>query len=57
MAKWTRFSVPVSIFRFPDDFFLTRNEKEKFVKGAKWIQGVKTLLKNRKKEYEKQAHF
>ena len=46
------FFLPRVHFSLPDDFFLTRNDKR-----AKWIQGGKILPKNRKKEYEKQAHF
>jgi hypothetical protein len=37
----------------PDDFFLTRNEGEKFVKGAKWIQGGKNTPEEQKKRVRK----
>jgi hypothetical protein len=37
----------------PDDFFLTRNEGEKFVMGAKWIQGGKNTPEEQKKRVRK----
>jgi hypothetical protein len=52
-----RFFPPRVHFSLPDVFFLTRNEGEKFVEGAKWIQGGINTPEEQKKEYEKQAHF
>jgi hypothetical protein len=40
-------------FSLPDDFFLTRNEGEKFVNGAKWIQGGKNTSEEQKKRVRK----
>ena len=46
-----RFFPPRSL---PDVFFfLTRNEGEKFVKGAKWIQGGKNTPEEQKKRVRK----
>jgi hypothetical protein len=48
-----RFFPPRVHFSLPDDFFLTRNEGEKFVKGAKWIQGGKNTPEEKKKRERK----
>ena len=47
------FFLPRVHFSLPDDFFLTRNEGEKFVKGAKWIQGGKNTPEEQKKRVRK----
>ena len=48
-----RFFPPRVHFLLPDVFFLTRNEGEKFVKGAKWIQGGKNTPEEQKKRVRK----